>query len=152
MTIEGAVRQLLRDLGETKPRLTVRVPPSDNRRLVPIGIPHPKGRINVRGKRYQVRLVPTKEAREYKQVYKQLRLIVPKPPVIVLYQAHFKDRRRDAANIQKVLVDALYEDDNGVYPWCIPGEPNKEKPHVDLWFVELQPPLEGAGFDATPTP
>jgi hypothetical protein len=82
-------------------------------------------------------MVATPEARDYKRDVSKLRPIVPDPPVVVIYRPHFKDRRRDAANICKVLIDSLYKQDKGVCPWCIPGEPDARHPHVELWFVEL---------------
>ncbi len=62
---------------------------------------------------------------------------LPDPPAFLLYKCYLNRKDRDAGNCQKALLDALYRNDNQVYPMCLPPEVDKKDPRVEVWIVKI---------------
>jgi Holliday junction resolvase RusA-like endonuclease len=128
----NSIEEVIRIVQSERPHFVIAVPPTDNRRMLVM-----KG---------TMRRFLTKGAREYIKEYAKLRPLVPKPPVVLCYKAYFRREWRDKlktkkyqdpANIIKCMLDALYKDDDQVYPWCFPPGVDKDEPRVELWIKKL---------------
>lgn len=128
--MELHIQNIIRICDIQEPNLVLDIPPSDNKRKT-------KGH---GGRIFTARAV--KQFKEYALMEVRSKDIwLPDPPVIVLYRAHFDSRRRDAANISKVMVDALFKQDRKAVPWPLPPrheDVDKKSPHVDIWFVKVK--------------
>jgi hypothetical protein len=103
------------------------LPPTDNRRLL----------INRQGRK-----APTPEYQMFKNHIETWKMCekpqLPPPPVFLFYRPIFKDRRRDAQNCSKALVDCLYGNDKYVYPCPLPPKYDKKKQGVEVWIVPIE--------------
>jgi hypothetical protein len=110
------------------PDLDLPLPPSDNRRLQPVG----------------GRLVPTSEARRYLASYEWRVVLdqsgIPKPtassPVLMVYQVTLKNHRRDSGNCLKILKDRIFRQDKHVFGWELPPK-YATLPGVKIWFFSI---------------
>lgn len=114
-----------------EPTLTIpAIPPSDNRRKT--RNPH-TGQIVTSG-----------DIAKFKShvfgAISAANIILPKPPVVVLYRMYFKTKhRRDNANGGKALIDALYSQDYDVVGWALPYHyHDKVDPRTEVWIVEIE--------------
>lgn len=57
--------------------------------------------------------------------------------IIMLYRPVYEDRRRDAVNGQKIVIDTLFDQDKYVHPWILPMQLDKEDPRVELWLYSM---------------
>ena len=65
------------------------------------------------------------------------RVPIPTAPAFLLYKCYLNRKSRDAQNCQKALLDALYKNDNQVYPMTLPPEVDKANPRVECWIVKI---------------
>ena len=127
--------------GKEKPSLSLPLPPTDNRRLIP-------GVAKSRGGRSVVRFIKSNETREFEKLvailYKGLDALLcatEKYPIIIAIKTYRPNRRSDATNyiksIKDVLEGMLYVDDKYVYTVCLPAPVDKENPRADLWIWQV---------------
>src|SRR3972149_5087936 len=105
--ISGAVTDLVNEIVKCKPDLVLPLPPSDNLRAM-------------RGRRGNWMTNP--RVREYKDGIAPLVVKLPKPPVVVLFECFLDHGNRDAQNVAKTLIDAMYSQDKEVCPWRLPSK------------------------------
>jgi Holliday junction resolvase RusA-like endonuclease len=135
-----AVNKILTTVKLIPPDITLPLPITDNRRLVPVR--HGKG----------VRLVPSSDMSKYINEVQRIvdhwnytinfEQLTIHSPVYMLYKAYVDNLLRDSSNCTKVLKDSLeralvYKNDRYVLPLCVGVEKDKLEPRIELWFVRL---------------
>lgn len=120
-------------------RITLPLPPSDNRRL--IRAKYHKGFVlSEEHRKYKEDIVP-KEMLKYKGLFEMFKPTFEKQ-LFIAYRAILKDKKRDGSNCEKALKDSLkgilYDDDKWVNMQALATCIDSTNPRCEIYFKHTE--------------
>jgi Holliday junction resolvase RusA-like endonuclease len=122
------------------PDLTLPLPITDNRRLIPVRFKKTARFVSSADMSNYIREI--QRITEYWQHDLDFNELTIDKPIYMLYKAYVDNLLRDSSNCTKVLKDSLeraevYKNDRYVLPWCVGVEKDRIEPRIELWFIRL---------------